>query len=406
MLLRLFGHTVPHALAGPILVDGVGVPRYWPTVWAALDGAALAESTLRRHLAAIDQLYIAVEERLHRDCLDEILSRADFESLGPILEAHFLELRNRGADDSMSATEAWRSAIQFVRDILNRIGHANATKPRIYEIQARLQRLDALYAQLRPVRHKTTKTVRALPSTVVAELDELTRPDDPRNPFRSQDNAYRNYALFKLMQHQGLRRGEACILPLDAIKEGYDDRSGESRFWINIAENPYETTDERHDKPSLKTPTSTRQLPISTDLVDIVETYTQSYRGTQKHSFLFSSQRGKPLSMQMVNSIFSTLSEALSERARVELWDKRRKRTVTPHDLRHTAAVVRLTEFLADGTSMDVAMSKLRSCFGWTMDSTMPNHYARAYFEHQLATVWENRFDAHIDHLRSVESDR
>jgi integrase len=106
----------------------------------------------------------------------------------------------------------------------------------------------------------------------------------------------------------------------------------------------------------------------------------------------------------MINSIFDTLSKNLSESAKAALWDLRGKKKVTPHDLRHTCAVVRLTEFLDAGESMDVALAKLRAFFGWITDSEMPLHYSRAYFEDRLATVWDSRFDAHLDHLKSLES--
>lgn len=54
------------------------------------------------------------------------------------------------------------------------------------------------------------------------------------------------------MLHLGLRRGEIAILPADAIKSDFDTVTGRDRFWLNIAERPYEDEDSRFNAPSLK----------------------------------------------------------------------------------------------------------------------------------------------------------
>lgn len=73
--------------------------------------------------------------------------------------------------------------------------------------------------------------------------------------------------------------------------------------------------------------------------------------------------------------------------------------------MRHTCAVVRLTHFLDEGIAMDIALQKLRAFFGWSHASEMPRHYARAYFETRLATVWHDEFDAHVEALRQLENE-
>lgn len=62
---------------------------------------------------------------------------------------------------------------------------------------------------------------------------------------------------------------------------------------------------------------------------------------------------------------------------------------------------------LADGIRfwLDVVENryeKLRVFFGWSRTSLMPHHYARAYFEDRLATVWQDSFDLHIETLRKL----
>jgi integrase len=370
----------------------------------AFEGVSKAESVQHRHLAQIDKLYCAVERRLGSDRLDQLLMKLDLETLGPILEGYFIELSNSGLESGAGAgaNEAWRTAISFVRSTILRIGHAGAAE-RLDRLHARVVQLDSLYKQLQPRRECKAPAPRALPAAVLEDLYDIVDPTSTRNPFRGKRNAFRNFTLVSLMLHQGLRRGEACILPVDAIKDGIDPKTGVVRYWINITKNPYETSDTRSLKPSLKTPDAHRKIPISDELAVVVETYIQNFRGTQDHSFLFPSQKGRALSLGMVNLVFRILSENLSAGAKKELWERRNRNSVTPHDLRHTAAVVRLTEFLDAGETMEVALDKLKIFFGWTKNSEMPRHYARAYFEERLSSVWNSRFDAHVDRLRRLE---
>ena len=52
---------------------------------------------------------------------------------------------------------------------------------------------------------------------------------------------------------------------------------------------------------------------------------------------------------------------------------------------------------------MDKAIEKLRVFFGWSKTSEMPRHYARAYFETELAEIWNEHYDAYVETLRSIE---
>ncbi len=59
---------------GWLLVVDQGLPRYWATVWVALHGAALHESTLSAHLSVIESMYRSVQIQLNEDCLDRLCS--------------------------------------------------------------------------------------------------------------------------------------------------------------------------------------------------------------------------------------------------------------------------------------------------------------------------------------------
>ena len=195
------------------------------------------------------------------------------------------------------------------------------------------------------------------------------------------------------------------MLAADAVKESSSIQSQGVRCWLDVVENPYEHSDSRADAPSIKNANSVRQIPVSDSIVSVIETYTANYRGRPQHSFLFSSQEGKPLSKRSINAIFSVLSEHLSKDAMQELCERRKLKSLTPHALRHTCAVIRLTHLIDAGVEMDLALQKLRVFFGWARPSLMPHHYARAYFEDRLATVWHDSFDLHVVALRKL-SDR
>jgi integrase len=402
MVLLLSNAFVPPSLAGPILVDDLGMPRYWALTWAVIDGASIKPSYLRRQLAAIELLYRATEKRTGSDCLDQILTRADLKTLQPVLEGLFIELTNRSVSMGFASNENWNFAFRFVQRVLER--GAESKIGQLHRFQAKLDHLTKLYGQLDQIQPFVQGNLRALPAAVVQDLYELVDPLSTRNPFRSEDNRYRNYAFFLLLLHMGLRRSEGCGLLADSIKSSPDYSTGDVRSWIDIARRPKGIIDTRSSPAELKTPQSKRQLPIANELVAVIDHYADNYRGKPEHPFLFSSQKGSPLSLPMVNSIFETLSEHLSDAAKRELRDRRDKTGVSPHHLRHTAAVFRLAEFLEAGETMEVALGKLRAFFGWSKCSNMPSHYAGAYFEQRLATVWNSHFDAHVERLRQLEN--
>ena len=401
MLVVLSEAFVPKRLAGPMLVDHLGLPRYWALSWSAIDGAHIKLSYLRRQLAAIDILYRAVEQRTGSDCLDDVLTTGNLDVLQPVLEALFIELNGRSVSEGFSSNQNWTFILRFVQRTIERGAATDIGK--IHHLQAKLHHLSRLYSQLVPVRSFRQRNLRSLPAVVVADLYGLVDPFSKQNPFRSEGNAYRNYVLFLVLLHLGLRRSEACGLLVDSIKDGRDYKTGKFRRWINIAPRPKGVVDTRSTPAELKTPQSKRQLPASDELGAVIDHYVWNYRGKPEHPFLFSSQEGRPLSVPMVNSVLRTLSERLSDEAKCELLDRREKTNVAPHDLRHTAVVSKLSEFLEAGDTMEVALGKLRAFFGWSIRSKMPLHYAGAYFEQRNNTLGSSDFDAHVEYLRRLE---
>jgi integrase len=400
------------------LVDELSRPRFWATVW---DGILTSgkPGTVARHLASIDRFYKAAAISLGEDSLDSVITRRDFDTLEHCLTSYLAALRNEATQRSVDLSDPWTSALAFVTGVMRHLGAVEASKAA--ELEARLKRLEALYSQITPRRKKEAPPIRALPSIVVEEFSEIFDPNSRRNPFSSAANRYRNYLIFCLYFHLGLRRGEVLILPASAVKSDRDLRTGQEYRWINVAN--LEDEDPRYLPPSLKTEASQRQLPIRSELVDLVDLYVSNYRHRSRFGHLFISQKGTPLAVQTVNEIFQVATLALSDEAKRTLeargWasfkttssrgqrdseDNRVRKWVSPHDFRHTAVVLRLKRYISQGLSMDEALGKSKVFFGWSYNSAMPFHYARAYWQTDAADTAEDRFERHVDALRSLDA--
>lgn len=394
--------SLPKALSGWTLVGDGGLPRFWACVWETLHGAALSEATLSSKLSSIDRFYRSVAEQTGADCLDNLIAAGDFERLEACLEGFLVSVRNSSVIAKTDRSGDWRTALTFVRDLLERRGRSMPATEASDRLQMRLNRFDRLHATLQTKRAAKAKALRALPASVIEDLYEIIEPASKRNPFRSEGQRWRNYALLLLYLHQGLRRGEALLLPLDAIKTDFDHTIGEVRTWMNVTTNQYEYGDPRYIAPQLKTALSHRQIPVAETVADIVQHYVENYRGRQDHTFLFPSNRHRPLAVNSVTKVFNALSAQLSPAAHRDLNNRLRSDNIKAHDCRHTCAVVRLAGFVAETGDMEVALQSMRVFFGWSKTSEMPRHYARAYFEDRLISVWQKKFDDRVEVLRRI----
>jgi integrase len=134
----------------------------------------------------------------------------------------------------------------------------------------------------------------------------------------------------------------------------------------------------------------------------LVQTYADNYRGRPEHPYLINSSMNRPLATESLTKAFRTISAALPEPVSRELFDRCNKTSITPHDLRHTCAVVRLNQLLSGGDHMDESLQKMRTFFGWSRTSLMPTRYSRAVFEDRLANVWNDSFDEKLALIRSI----
>jgi integrase len=360
----------------------------------------MEQGTVGDHLAGVDRLYKASARVRGRDDLDQVIYLADFDALETVLGGFLAELRNDATIRSVDLSSTWTSALTFVTDLMRHRGAQEGANSET--MSARLVRLEHLYTQIAPRAKRETPPIRALPAAVVRELYELFDPASPRNPFRTPAQRVRNHLLFILYLHLGLRRGEALILSVNDFGAEYNHASGTWFRWLNVT-----TTDDdgrpdpRAAAPSLKTSQSQRQLPITETVYGLLDDYVVNWRGKTGHRFLMASQKNGPLAAQTVSDAYVTVTGALSPAAQREL-ESRGKGSVSPHDLRHTAAVIRLKRYKDHG--IDDPLQRLRAYFGWSPTSTMPMLYARAYWQTDANEAMDLKFDAHIDALRGVDA--
>lgn len=392
--------SIPPALRGPMLVDSMGLPRFWVSIWSFYQLADLANSSKEKQLRYVENLYEFADNLKGYGTLDNIIAEVDLETLGEILESYFVSIQNQTIVNSSSQLK-WQIAYQFVRDSLLRLSKGNFPIKKLHEIEKRLNKLNMLYKQLRIGRKRQQETIRSLPASVVEALYAMLDPESTTNPFGNISTKWKVYVIFIMLLHQGIRRGELLLQPVNAVKSGFDKKIGKRRNWLSVEFNNNEE-DSRYSKPDIKTVNSIRQIPVSEFTANVIQEYSENYRGKVNHSFLIGSQKKKPLSTEGLTSIFKKVSTALPANILNELEQRTGKKSITPHDLRHTCAVVRLNQLLENGKPMEEALQELRAFFGWSRTSDMPQKYAKAVFEDQLSGIWNNVFDDRVSILRAL----
>lgn len=386
----------PRELLGPVPLDGHGRPRFCGTIYVDIIQGHLAQSTRAASVDAIQQLHQTAALQYPPIDVDAALLEGRMDELEALLASHLMRLRSHSKPGSIAAKRNWQRVLNFVGAILS---HAGADAGR-EALRAKLLRLERLYAQLSPTRARGPKVIRALPATVVEELYEIFSPGMERNPYRTASLRWRNFVIFLLLLHLGLRAGELLSLRVASARSEFDPQVGQVRFWLDVVdcEDP---ADRRVRRPRLKTAASIRQLPLSKELAELIDLYVVNFRGDCDHGMLFSSAEGTPLAVTSLASAIHVAASRLTPSTK-EALIARGQKSVTPHDLRHTSAVVRLQRYRGAGVSQDEALERLRPFFGWVPGSDMPLHYARAYFEPRFQDTWDESFSSALHALRAA----
>lgn len=401
---KLVNIKLPTSLNRPILVDENGLPRYWPVIWSALFTHNLELTSETAKLRHIESLYLFADKIKQTGYLDDMISNLNIVAIGDLLEAFFIQLRNQSK--VTGATEIkWQTCFSFVKTIVTHLSKSQIDKNTFSEIESKLFHLGHLYGQLRIQKSKRPDIMRSLPAEVVTCLYDMLDPSSESisNPFNRTITRWNVFLTYICMLHMGLRRGEALLLQVNSIKSAIDEKQGRKRYWVNVQTLEKEDyLDTRYNKPSVKTIDSIRQIPISELTANLIQTYTENFRGKPPHPFLFNSQWNTPLSHESLTKYYEKISKFLPKDVLQILKNRSGKNTITPHDLRHTCAVLRLSQFLENGDTVELAMPKMRVFFGWSRESSMPTKYAKAVFEDRVSNVWSNVMDERITVLRNL----
>lgn len=258
---------------------------------------------MTKKLRQIESLYAHTDLVFGPSFLDNALGTVNDALLSDMLESWFISIKNQ-SDIGPSDEARWRAGLSFVVCIITRLSKANLPTERLRKMEVRLHRLSHLYGQLHVQRNRRPSFPRSLPASVVHALYEILDPSSTTNPFARQCTRWLAFLAFVLMLHQGLRRGEVLLLTADAVKDGFDERQGRLRSWLNVRESKYASDDDpRHSRPSIKSPNSVRQLPVSDTISSMVQAYVENYRGKPNHPFLLNTQQNTPLSTESMTKL-------------------------------------------------------------------------------------------------------
>lgn len=380
----------------PLLVqDGTGAPLpvLVPFLYVQLKYRYSAYNTVAGHVRAIQAFYAYAQSR-GLDA-DEAILACRFEAILALLDGFSVWLiTGRKADnlagrigvyDSSPPQVDLRTRDQYLHKLKRYLSWC-ATRyiPRIrqdacaqFDINAAFvdvadaieRRFESHIVDIRPNQTR----YRSLTDAQLQIIRGLIQPGSPSNPFPKRLQL-RNWLMIELLLETGMRRGELLKLYTTDINQG------SQHAYVSILDREQDPGDPRAEEPALKT--SSRTIGMSSDLYKVYERYIQYQRRPIRGGkpmkmpfrYLFISDRGRPLSIRALASVFDRLFQTI-EQAHPGLLP-----TLSAHDFRHTFAD-RFLAYLVEkrGYDLERAMDELRRICGWSVTSAMPRRYAGRY---------------------------
>ncbi len=239
---------------------------------------------------------------------------------------------------------------------------------------------------------------KSLSDDEIAVIREFSHPLAPKNPFRKK-NRFRNWLILEIFIETGIRIGETALLTTTSISKG------QVHCYLSVINRPDAGEDPRAKKPSLKNAGSQRTIGISEPLYEKIQAYIIHERRPLrlgrpmklKNGYLWVSERGNPLALNSIASMFSTLVHA------IQADSPKLLESASPHSFRHTFAE-HFLEYLIEvkGLDMERAKDELRMICGWTDSSDMPLYYTRRYVHNVANEHNSERVSSAWDRLKST----
>jgi integrase len=297
----------------PLAVDADGMPSWWPNLFCsvALRTGGLGLSTMQSRMNAICLFHnlcagmgIDVTARI------ESLELFTAEELAALRDELRISLGNSSrkaanSGDVVVKNAHWKNRLIAVCDYI--VWRADPVIDRMSLRDERLpearRRLEALPGKLiGSIQTKRNNTKEGMDEEAQkAFLDAIT-PGHPTNPFNKR-NQVRNHALWMLYWDAGVRRSEAIVL---ACRNLHLNGSDPYVFVPRVQDDP---DDPRALEP--RTKTLAHRATLSPETAKILSDYViedrPTYPGAKKSKYVFISQKGAPLGISAVVSMYERL---------------------------------------------------------------------------------------------------
>ncbi len=343
-------------------------PVLVPFIYLILNLKRKAKKTVQSKFTGIKFLYTYFSENVGRDLDELLINKSNHRIVLDHLDPFINWLRY---NDKILGIQSRDNYIRSIREFLVWSTNRYLGKR---DIAQSIQ--DRCNTSLRYIPNSLPTSDSSLTRDEVKLILEFSNPLFVGNPFRADINKQRNFLIINLLLHTGMRIGELLKLKSSDIYE-MDDR-----FYVEIIKREDEEEDTRADKPSLKNNQSQRIVGITEDLYRAIIAYIIKFRRPIKdgkkvkltHGYLFTSERGLPLSKALIYDMLHKLKNALLKQKKAFNKD------LNPHSFRHTFAEQFLENLLEiQGLDMERAKDQLRIICGWSIDSEMPSYYAKQY---------------------------
>lgn len=364
-----------------ILVDEIGIPLFYPTLWVTviLRGGARAVNTIQNALNAIKCLY-AWQERYALDVeqrfsAGDVLNANEVHSLRDFLQESLLK-RVSGKVPLSRKQKAVGASSQYARMTVA-AEYLEFLARRLYPSSEEAEkRITAMVAQIKANRPNQTRTMagerdeKHLEDSALDALEARLKPGAEGNPFADFPVQFRNALMFDILRTTGMRRGELLNLRVDDINFATNV--------LRIVRRPDSPHDRRRYQPVAKT--RERQFPLDAELANRIHEYVVRHRSklsaAKRHGYLFVTHKdGRYLGAPMSNSAFSKFMESLKEIVE----------TIHAHKLRHHWNYSFSSLSAAKGLPA-AREEKLRSyLMGWEPNSGTAAVYNRRHIKKEAA---------------------